>query len=153
MRIVVSRPPNFDEIVAVFPMATRRGVVFTYGGAIYNPSAIEIPRQIIAHEEVHAERQGTDPEEVRAWWSRYLRDADFRADEETRAHRAEYHALRAHTKDRNVVVRGLDSIAGRLSSPLYGGMLSKAHARALLVAEVYPPARAPIRYEAREVAA
>lgn len=151
MKIVVARPPNFDEIAAVFPMALRRGVVFTYGQTIYNPSAVEIPRYIVAHEEVHAERQGTDPEEIRTWWSRYLTDADFRVDEETRAHRAEYHALRSTTKDRNSIVRGLDAIAGRLSSPLYGGMLSKAHARALLVAEVYPPPM--LRTQAREVAA
>lgn len=148
MQIAIARPPNFEEILAVFPLAEKPGVIFTYGQTIYNPSNAPISAQLKAHEAVHAQRQGEDEEEIRAWWRRYLTEPMFRLEEELLAHRAEYRAFRGWTKDRNAVARELDTIAKRLSGPLYGGLMSYAQARRMIVVDVDPKAVAKVRREA-----
>ena len=75
MKIVFDFPPIYDDIRAVFPMADRGGVIFAWGNKIYNPSRVNIPSQLIAHEAVHGRRQGAD---VRGWWRRYLYEKEFR---------------------------------------------------------------------------
>lgn len=144
MEIVVAQPPNFDEIVRVFPFAGNHGVIFTFGQTIYNPSAVQVSPALRSHESVHAQRQGTDPA---GWWASYLDDPKFRLEEELIAHRAEYRAFRSWTKDRNAVARELDLIARRLSGPLYGGLLSHAAARRFIVVDVDPSAVAKQRRE------
>ena len=148
MQIVIARPPNFEEVLAVFPLAKNPGVIFTYGQTIYNPSGTHISAQLKAHEAVHAQRQGTNEEEIRAWWKRYLTEPMFRLEEELLAHRAEYRAFKGWTKDRNAVARELDTIAKRLSGPLYGGLMSYAQARRMLTVDVDPSAVAKARREA-----
>lgn len=88
------RPPNYEAIQKVFPMASGLGVIFAYGDKIYTLSRLELPAHLLAHEEVHCTRQlriGTE-----AWWDRYLTDIDFVRYEEILAHRAEYEALARH---------------------------------------------------------
>lgn len=148
MDIAVARPPNFDEVVAKFPFAARPGVIFTYGRTIFNPSGVEISGALRCHEAVHAQRQGDDDEEIRAWWRRYLDEPAFRLEEELLAHRAEYRAFKGWTKDRNQITRELETIAGRLASPLYGGVISHAQARRLIVVDVDQKKVAKMRREA-----
>jgi hypothetical protein len=117
MEIVKEYPPNYAEIVKVFPSARRRGVIFAYGDTIYNPSGEELSHHLKVHEAVHGIRQkelGVD-----AWWERYLTDYKFRYYEELLAHRAEYQSM---TKNANRQQRrmALKAIAKRLASPLYG---------------------------------
>ena len=60
MKIITSRPPNFIDVVTVFPRAAERGVIFAFGDTIYNPSNIVITAALMAHESVHGSRQGDD---------------------------------------------------------------------------------------------
>lgn len=130
MNIVRGTPPNFREIIAVFPEAKREGIIFTYGDTVYVNGVPELNLQLKAHEAVHIQRQarmgGPKP-----WWERYLADQPFRFEEELVAHRAEYRTLKA--LDRNQAAQALDFIAARLASPLYGGMISKQDARRAIV--------------------
>ena len=57
MRIEVAKPPNFERILEVFPLAAQAGVIFAFGDVIYNPSGVGIPRALRAHEEAHGLRQ------------------------------------------------------------------------------------------------
>lgn len=121
MIIVPARPPNFDAILEKFPDADKPGVIFAYGDQIFNPSGIEIPHALIAHEGVHGNRQlsmnfGRHPE---AWWDRYLTDPQFRYEEELFAHVAEYKVCAQRVTDRNQRARLLLSTARRLIAPLY----------------------------------
>lgn len=128
MNIVRGKPPNFKEIVAVFPFASREGVIFTYGDTVYVNGTPVLPPQLKAHEATHIEQQtrpGNGGPET--WWARYLEDPTFRLDQELRAHRAEYRTLK--TLDRNGAFRALPFIAGRLASPLYGSMITLAEAK------------------------
>lgn len=129
MVIVDARPPNFDDIVAVLPAASRPGAIFSYGETVFAPGLRDLSPSLKAHEAVHGQRQGRTDDAIRAWWERYLRDPAFRLDEELPAHRAEYRTYRNRTRDRNDVSAYLNIIADRLSGPLYGRLLTPRQAR------------------------
>lgn len=131
-QIVVGIPPNYAAIKARFPDCERKGVLFTYGETLYNPSGVSIPRELIVHEAVHSLRQ-REPGPAR-WWERYLSESFFMLDEELYAHHAEYKAC---LKRHGPRPRDLQRIAERLSGPLYGNALTYAQAEhAILTGEV-----------------
>lgn len=133
MRIIIARPPNYDEVIKAFPEAARRpGVIFCYGSAIFNPSGGFVSPSLVAHERAHAERQAlTCPA---AWWARYIEDIQFRFDEEVLAHRAEWAHFSATSAGRNARRVYLSQVALRLASPLYGKMTTVAKAKAVITA-------------------
>jgi hypothetical protein len=116
MSIIVARPPNFDLIVKAFPNATNSGVIFAHGDDIYNPSGVEIPAALLAHEAVHGRRQLGCPD---SWWEAYIHDPEFRYVEELYAHVAEFKAQASRSMDRNLRAKLLQSTAQRLVAPLY----------------------------------
>ena len=131
MKIAIAYPPLWERIVAVFPAAREGGVIFTFGQTLYNPSNCKVSNVLMKHEEVHAERQGNDFTKIIEWWERYLVDQQFRLDEELPAHRAEYRAYcKRHGSGRE---KFLHFVAGRLSSSLYGGMVSLAEAKRMVM--------------------
>jgi hypothetical protein len=124
--IIVDRPPNFEVIKAAFPNAENEGVIFAFDGNIYSPSGKTIPPALIAHENVHLERQremGPHPgattqwSGAELWWDHYLRDCEFRYHEELLAHAAEFKTQKS--RDRNVSASLLMRTALRLIAPLY----------------------------------
>lgn len=119
LEVVKARPPNFEKIAAVFPGAAEPGVMFAYAGKVYAPGGVKVTRELDAHERVHIERQGADPD---GWWDRYLRDEGFRFEEEYLAHRAEYRTFCKRHIDPVKRVKALQQIAGRLVSGLYGNL-------------------------------
>lgn len=111
------RPPNFKSILEVFSSAKNHGVIFAYAPYIYNPSGVELPPEIIAHEQVHiARQQETSPEN---WWALYLTNPIFRYEEELLAHRAEYKKLCELAPSRQVRRGALKTVAKKLIAPLY----------------------------------
>ncbi len=129
MRVIKSRPPNFQQVAQAFPLVlTLKGVVYTWGDVIYNPDGFHIDPWLKAHEGVHFSRQGSDLERITQWWDKYCADPEFRFREELPAHRAEYRAFCAVHKrggDRHAF---LNHIANRLAGELYGAMLTPAEA-------------------------
>jgi hypothetical protein len=125
MKVVNTFPPMYTAINRKFNVRGKP-VIFTWGDLIHNPSRIIVSPELIVHEEVHSARQGDDPE---AWWLQYLDDAGFRLCEEIPAHRAEFHAACQTLTEHTAQQRVLHRIAARLSSPLYGSMISYDEAR------------------------
>ncbi len=126
MKIEIAKPPNFEEILKVFPRAGDYGVIFAWGYTIFNPSAVKISPPLMAHEEVHGRRQRdadyTD-HAVDLWWHDYLTDPEFRYQEEVLAHAAEF---RAQTpRDRNLRAMLAIRTAQRLIAPLYNYGVTK----------------------------
>ena len=117
----------------MFRIYDRRDVVFAWGDKLYNPYELAIPGHILAHEAVHGGRQGSREPEIRDWWKQYMESHAFRFAEELAAHRAEYiHLMRnAPRKQRR---SALKQVAERLSSPLYGRMVSPSQARKVIAA-------------------
>lgn len=135
MRIVAKPPPNFAEIVKVFPTAVKKGVLFAYGDTIYNPSDIAIPLQLLAHESVHGAQQRIQGPEQ--WWHLYLHDKEFCFGEELEAHRVELESYCADVAGGRVERRRYTAmVAERLSGELYGRMTTKAKAMMLLKEKV-----------------
>lgn len=133
MNVIHGRPPNFEAIVAVFPLAVRTQTIFAYAPDIYTMAAIEVPPDLVAHETVHIKRQkdyrgDLGRSGVDGWWAQYLTDPRFRYDEEVLAHRAEYKWLQEHAPSRQVRRQALKHVATKLAAPLYGFKVSLARA-------------------------
>ena len=125
-------PPIIDRIVDRFgPQVKRPGVLFAWGEMIFNPGAVEIKPQLLAHEYTHGQRQGDD---IEAWWDKYLNDPKFMLEEEILAHQVELMYLQDHAHNRIERRVALKKTARRLASPLYGNMVSFAKAKKVLAA-------------------
>jgi hypothetical protein len=129
MRVVEELPPLYPEILKAFPAVARLKPIFSWGATIYNPHRIAIDDGFMVHEGVHAMRQSDNPE---AWWRRYISDAPFRLEEEFLAHLAEYRWRISAARNRHERRALLVQIAARLSSPLYGSMISLRSAKKAL---------------------
>jgi hypothetical protein len=129
-QIVNDKPPLYDRIIQVFPNGAKHGVLFSWGDVIYNPSGITISQALLAHEDVHGQRQVGD---IEGWWEKYLTDPEFRLREEFLAHCAEIMQFNA-THARHMRRAYLVQVAGRLSGPLYGNLISFAKAKSNLAA-------------------
>lgn len=128
MKIVVDYPPNLETIDRAFDIRGKP-ILFAFGDTIYNPTNAGVSRQLLVHESVHGVRQGGDP---LGWWERYIEEPSFRLAEEIPAHRAEYQAycqLGNNRKNRRMY---FNVVASRLSSPLYGKLISFQGAAAML---------------------
>jgi len=129
--VIVDFPPCYDEIVAAFPSVARsKTVIFSYGARIYSPYRSRIEPELLVHESVHGERQRRDPAD---WWRAYLDDVQFRLAEEIPAHQAEYAWLMAHG-NRGQRRSALRALAERMASPMYGRMIGRSAAEAMLKA-------------------
>ena len=132
MKIAIAYPPIYEQACAVFPLKQRRDVIFAYGDTIYNPHDIRITKELVAHEEVHGARQTVLGVEL--WWEIYLKNKQFRYEEELPAHQAEYQAYcKRHQDGRRRMLR---LIAEKLSSPLYGSMLTRADATTAILTQL-----------------
>lgn len=118
MEVVKGFPPNYQEIIKVFPQARRVGILFAYGDKIYTPHGVEVSHHLKVHEAVHGIRQKELG--VEFWWERYLSDVRFRYYEELLAHAAEYDSMIRGATSRNQRRAALKIVATRLASPLYG---------------------------------
>lgn len=135
MKIIHEAPPNYKQILQVFPHVERmKGVLFCWGDSIYNPSGTDekfqsIPDALVAHETIHSERQTRKG--VEEWWVDYLKSPVFRLEEEIPAHIREYEiATLNHPRNiRRVILR---NIAERLSGSLYGNLLRFDDAKKLI---------------------
>lgn len=136
MRVAPEFPPNYPEIVAAFPGIRGRKPIFAWGDVIYNPHRVIVPPQLVAHEMVHAERQGVSPA---LWWQRYIADPRFRLMEELLAHVAEYGAC-LELGNRHTRRAALKAIAEKMASPLYGSLISVRDAM-IAIAEPEKPFR------------
>jgi hypothetical protein len=132
MEIVIQYPPLIEEIHRKFNVLGKP-IIYAWGHKIYNPQNIYITPELMAHETVHSLQQGTALHEIESWWRRYIDDPEFRLDQETPAHMAEYRRYCEETKDRNRRAVMLTIIASKLASPLYGGLISTKAARTAIM--------------------
>ena len=129
-QVINDYPPMYDQIAKAFGLRPDARVVFSWGDRIYNPMADTLAPEIVAHEGAHGSRQG-DGQQVIDWWKRYVDSPPFRLNEEVMAHRAEYEWLMAHG-NRQWRRKALKHVADRLCAPLYGGLIDRAGAIAVL---------------------
>lgn len=134
-KIIKAYPPNIDQIAEKFPMAkTNPTVIFSFGECLFVPSGDDLPQEILAHEMVHCIRQIEHPNGVEGWWQDYLTDPEFCYNEELLAHRAEYASIVERHPARPQRRKALRHVAKKLSSALYGKMVTFEQAKKALLA-------------------
>lgn len=125
-KVVAKFPPNYEDICAAMPAVRKNeAIVFVYGDTIYSPRNTELRGDVLAHEEVHVQRQSKTPPAV--WWHKYLTDVEYRLNEELLAYRVQYqymHKNYSRPKRRRILM----SIAKDLSGAMYGKMITKEQA-------------------------
>jgi hypothetical protein len=127
MNIVIDFPPNIGAIRAYFPLTGFE--IFCWGDTVYNPSGIQLPPELLEHEKVHSKQQGND---VQGWWDQYLIDKKFRFEQELEAHQVEFMVYSRRQPSRALRRIYLKKIARRLSSAMYGKMVTFEKAKKLI---------------------
>lgn len=97
-----------------------KGIIFTVGDTIYYKG--ELRQDLHIHERTHIGQQLNMG--VKKWWKKYLKDDQFRYEQEVEAYRRQYRWIRQNIKDRSMQNDLLRSCASSLSSPLYGGIVT-----------------------------
>jgi uncharacterized Fe-S cluster-containing radical SAM superfamily protein len=118
------RPPNYEELAKALPGAKRKGVIFTYGKVIYNPSFVKMDHSLLAHEATHVVQQTADGMTPEEWWKMYIINPYFRYDQELEAHRIEHQVMARLGHSRIARRLALKGMARRLSGQLYGNVVS-----------------------------
>lgn len=116
-------PQDFAQTVAPYVYVSDLGA----WEAVYPAGSVQ-RAAILAHERVHALRQGSDPI---PWCSRYQSDAAFRLDEEKLGYAEQIRVLVAGGAAVDV-----DGFVAALTSPFYGGMISSDDARTWVQATI-----------------
>ena len=129
MKIIIDYPPNFKAIEKKFGPLSE-SVIFTYGDTIYSPQQGSLSDHLIVHEEVHSKQQGNDP---KGWWKRYLKDDNFRLEQEVEAYKAQYQSFKRAHGDKNLHIRFLHKIAADLSGKMYGSLVTHREAMNLIM--------------------
>jgi len=127
LRIIIEEPPNIVAIRNTFPLTGRE--IFAWGDTIYNPSNAKLTKELRAHEAIHSQQQSDD---IEGWWAQYLKDVDFRFKQEVEAHIVEYITHRRVQRSRNIRRIYLREISKRLSSPMYGSIVTFDKAKKLI---------------------
>lgn len=128
--VILTRPPNYDQIVAAFPAVKLiPGVIYSWGKSIYNPDNTDLTAWLRAHENVHGQEQLKMG--IEEWWDQYIKSVDFRFGQEVPAHHAEYKTYCSLVKSARDREGMLQMIAQRLAGSLYGEMVSFVEARRL----------------------
>jgi len=148
VKISYEKPPIWDAVCVTFKINPR--CYFTYGDTLYNPSKLPIPPEIIAHEKVHIEQQkatilikhravGMSTEKPNIiemnpalWWGKFLREPEFRIDQEAKAYGRQYEYICSVIKDDKTRTKYLEQLAESLSGPLYNSCVSKKEAVILI---------------------
>jgi hypothetical protein len=127
------KPPIYDNVVSMIgDNVSLLKTIFTYGDIIFNPNELNLTPDIVAHEKVHMDQQGHNNHDAALWWGRYLREPEFRLDQESKAYTKQYEWFCQHYKDRNQRAVYLNGLAKTLSSPLYGNLITQSDAYNLI---------------------
>lgn len=122
MQIKIEPPPFYDEIIKILKPGPT--TVFTYADIIYNPANVPISDHLMEHEKTHSKQHQHNETIAKLWWERYLRDKEFRVEEEVEAYGAQYlYICQNVIKDRNQRFKVLNDLANMLSGPMYGNII------------------------------
>lgn len=127
MKIEIGFPPMYREIAARFTLSDR--TIFCWDETIFNPSGMKLPKDLIAHEEVHMVQQNRMPA---TWWRRYLDDSEFRLAQEAEAYGRQYEYVCSENPNRNYQFQVLQALAMHLAGPMYGRMVTIEAAMGLI---------------------
>lgn len=124
IKISTDKPPVWENARAVFRFNPKT-TVFAYGDTIYNPGAVNLPPDILAHEMVHIGQQKNSRKEAELWWGKYLRDPEFRVSQEVEAYGKQLWFICQDKKiNKQIQFNVLKRFAEILSGPMYAECVS-----------------------------
>lgn len=132
--VIVGKPPVFDMVAQAFQI-NPINALFTYGNKIYNPGDMDIPEYLIVHEKVHMQQQDFSEQGAVMWWGKFLRDPEFRLDQEAQAYGKQYGYMCATMKQFAGIYARLklrSDLARILAGPLYNFCTSHGEAMGLI---------------------
>lgn len=124
--IIGKQPPNWKTLEKEFGVKWG-SICVTYGDKVY--SSHPLSPDLVVHEFTHVQQQGKNPKK---WWARYIKDQDFRLEQETEAYKNQIRFLKRNVKDRNLFFNMRRKLAGDLSGSMYGNCISFARAMEIL---------------------
>ena len=124
LKILNEQPPILDKLLKA-GLKPQKTTVFAYGDTLYNPSGVEIPPDILIHEEVHIRQQKDNKDDC---LEKYLNDKEYRLKVEVEAFREQYKFVCEMLKDRNDRAKCLHSLAQELSGSVYGKIINYSEA-------------------------
>ena len=131
MQIKNERPPIWARAKKVFDFDDKK-TVFTYGDTLYNPSGGNLSNDVVLHESVHSRQQAALNHwywsGARAWWNRYIKDPQFRVEQEIEAYQMQYQFLLQSGMNREALAKRLSDMAYSMSSKMYGNIIGYAEA-------------------------
>ena len=105
---------------------------FSYGDSLYIPGTWTPSEELLEHEETHADQHRAFDGGPDAWWGRYIGDQYFRVEQEAQAYANQYVYYASRVKSREDRARYLYALAGQLSGPMYGNVISQSAATKLI---------------------
>lgn len=91
-------PPCYAAAQAKFGVNFfRDGVVFTYGDTIHVYKGGLTP-DLVVHESMHIQQQKHYRGGAQGWWMDYIRDPEFRLEQELQAYRAQWNYVKTYYK-------------------------------------------------------
>lgn len=118
LKLKFDKPPIWDNACALFEININT-VLFTYGDTIYIPGGRMPTEDLIEHERTHMKQQNYNDKDAALWWGKYLRDPQFRMEQEVEAYAQQYKHLCKGIKGREQRFRVRRTLGQQLSSPLY----------------------------------
>jgi hypothetical protein len=127
VKVSTAKPPVWDSVCKTFNVNPTTAI-FTYGDTIYNPNNCKLNKHLIEHERVHMKQQNYNDKDAALWWGRFLREPEFRIDQEARAYAHQYDVICEIVKDRNMRARVRMDLSRFFSGPLYGSIITQVDA-------------------------
>lgn len=132
MKIENSFPPlTVVELIETLDpeYRSRKNIVTTYDGVLYNPSGGDIGPEIIAHEEVHIKQQTDFPGGPLEFVKEFVSNETFRFRQEVEAYKAQ---LEYEVKHGAALYKVRRRLAAKLLNGVYGVHLTQAGAELVL---------------------
>lgn len=127
MTIINGLPFWFWIVKRQFPSIPLDKVGMTLGDYIYTNDTFGFNHpQKIAHEAVHAGQQHHSRIRAIWWWVKYLRDPEFRFNQELEGYQAEYQWVLKHEKNKQTRWQVLQGMAKNLASEHYGSLIKES---------------------------
>lgn len=117
----IQRMPWFYFLIKwQFPHIDRRWVIITFADKVYCRN--ELREDIMRHEEVHCKQQGWSKWGALKWWIRYVKEPEFRLEQEVEAYQVQYQYIYRHY-GRDKAWMAVQDLAKDLSGPMYNNLI------------------------------
>jgi len=131
MKIKISKKKPLIFWILKWKYSVKWGtLVIAWGNTIY--SGENFSDDLYVHEITHLTRQRYSKLRGLIWWWKYLKNPQFRMNEELEAYRNQWKFIKKTVQDRNKRSVLLEHIVASFSGKMYGNIITPYHARRMI---------------------